>query len=558
MKKDKQRLITKLKIYAKAQEGLPEQYNMTDFNAGMYQSIENQTYSALKEYIQTNEKFSQDINQELSKLINAALKSNKSKIKDLAEQAQKKLSEFYSPRVENKKIPQKNVPEKSLFEDDITMGMVIGSQRSIENKNPGSRRKYRNYYNMMDISIEEQTGRYLSDYLATRDILSEKAYKNIHDLILASLYSSNQHLAAKAHQAMKKWDVEQKECQQIKERKSKNQSINYISSVLSSKKKARSLASEDMIDMKEFLDSLDTKQAKVLLNKLNSYGQAKIQNIIEHQEKVPENMSEFSRAFGTWNQQNILQKAVPETKMPETSEKPQKTQKVQKQKKKIFFAGYGLGQLFGKVRNVLVRSAKKIAIVGGIVLTALIAGKIGKNIIKSMKTDKTNIEVLSQTPTFETNNAKTAVSAFKAPALSSEKDSKEEALEKAYKNRFDTSLEILLGKEKRDNLYARIDELARQGAIHYQGGTTREWYAHAFTMYDKIAPNSTENKNIKKLLKGGKLSAEYINNLVLKSGRGGKGVKGSGTYSSYDRAPQDLQQRHTTNTLQILQLQNQR
>ena len=121
------------------------------------------------------------------------------------------------------------------------------------------------------------------------------------------------------------------------------------------------------------------------------------------------------------------------------------------------------------------------------------------------------------------------------------------ALEKAYKNRFDTSLEIILGVQKRNQLYQKIDNLAKEGKIQYKDGTTREWYAHAFTMYNQLAPYSKENKVIKDLLAGKDVDKNYINSLVVKAGRNGKGIEASGSYSAFDKADKSLQMKHIKN-----------
>ena len=121
---------------------------------------------------------------------------------------------------------------------------------------------------------------------------------------------------------------------------------------------------------------------------------------------------------------------------------------------------------------------------------------------------------------------------------------KEKAFEAAKKNRFDTALSLHLGDSERDKLYQKIAELEKAGKIKYENGTTKEWYAYAFTILNKVAPNSTENSVVKNLLNGGNADAKYINDLVIKINPRGTGIKGNGTYSAYDNASSEVKKKH--------------
>ena len=184
--------------------------------------------------------------------------------------------------------------------------------------------------------------------------------------------------------------------------------------------------------------------------------------------------------------------------------------------------------------------------VAGLALLGYIGGKTYQHFADKaddgQKQDKTETVVKTQ-PEVQKKKAaepkKTEKTADFAKELS--------ALDKAYKNRFDTALKIILGEQGRDQLYSQVDKLAKDGKIEYKDGTTREWYAHAFTMYDQLAPNSKENKAIQALLSGQGADKEYINSLVMQAGRDGKGIKASGSYSAFDHAPKELQQQHLKN-----------
>ena len=81
-------------------------------------------------------------------------------------------------------------------------------------------------------------------------------------------------------------------------------------------------------------------------------------------------------------------------------------------------------------------------------------------------------------------------------------------------------------------------------------GMDTKRYAHSFTMYKLIRPNSKENKAIENLLNGGAEEASYIDALVKQAGAKGSGVKAddnSITTSNFARASQDLQQKHLQN-----------
>lgn len=116
---------------------------------------------------------------------------------------------------------------------------------------------------------------------------------------------------------------------------------------------------------------------------------------------------------------------------------------------------------------------------------------------------------------------------------------------------YDTALLIhLKSVQAVQKLYHKIDSLAASGAIHFSQGTNAKRYAHAFTMYELIRPNSDENKKIQKLLAGEKVDAEYINSLVLKAGPRGNGVKPDNSSiktSHFDQATKSLKLAHLAN-----------
>ena len=124
-------------------------------------------------------------------------------------------------------------------------------------------------------------------------------------------------------------------------------------------------------------------------------------------------------------------------------------------------------------------------------------------------------------------------------------------VDRSMRDYYDTALLIhLKSVQAVQKLYHKIDSLAASGAIHFSQGTNAKRYAHAFTMYELIRPNSVENKQIQKLLAGEKVDAEYINSLVLKAGPRGNGVKPDNSSiktSHFDQATKSLKLAHLAN-----------
>ncbi len=120
------------------------------------------------------------------------------------------------------------------------------------------------------------------------------------------------------------------------------------------------------------------------------------------------------------------------------------------------------------------------------------------------------------------------------------------------KDYYDTSLMIHLGsKSAVQSLYNKIDSLIENKKIKKLENLDTKRYAHSFTMYNLIRPNSAENKAIQNLLSGGKENPDMINHLVLKAKAKGSGVKAdnhaSQQKSNFDNASQTLQIQHLKN-----------
>ena len=121
-------------------------------------------------------------------------------------------------------------------------------------------------------------------------------------------------------------------------------------------------------------------------------------------------------------------------------------------------------------------------------------------------------------------------------------------------NYYDTSLQIhLKSKQAVQSLYDQIDKLKAAGKLKMSEGLDTKRYAHSFTMYKLIRPNSKENKAIENLLNGGVEDAAYIDALVKQAGVKGNGVKAddnSITTSNFAKANSNLQLMHLANLRQ--------
>ncbi len=120
------------------------------------------------------------------------------------------------------------------------------------------------------------------------------------------------------------------------------------------------------------------------------------------------------------------------------------------------------------------------------------------------------------------------------------------------KDYYDTSLMIHLGSKKAvQNLYNKIDSLIAEQKIKKLDNLSTKRYAHSFTMYRLIRPNSAENKAIQNLLSGGKENPDLINHLVLKAKPKGSGVKPNNmtfeNKSNFNKASKALQMQHIKN-----------
>ena len=126
-------------------------------------------------------------------------------------------------------------------------------------------------------------------------------------------------------------------------------------------------------------------------------------------------------------------------------------------------------------------------------------------------------------------------------------------IEQARKNYYDTALEIHLGVQKRDALYAAVAQQIEKGNFKPEQGTSVEKIAHSLTMYQLLAPNSQANQFLQQMLHADQTNSveqNKMNHLVAQTAN----LKGSGQHSNFDKQNPELQKRHLQNVQTLRQL----
>lgn len=427
----------------------------------------------------------------------------------------------------------KNMPERNpvYTYDANTLDTLIRAQS-------GVRQKYdpNETFGSFARSVENQSAIFLEDYIHGEVKLTPEAAEMMPDFFTILRQSGY----GRIHKLLKKAETAYKEeiILRHKEEEKKKRFADTDCEILNNKKKAAQLSSKDMLLIASLLKDIKNSSTKKKEDKLKGFAMNKIERTLKGEIPADEDFDTLTKMFGTYRQKTQVQNRIAQgTLNTDASQKKnatkETTDKRANNKTKQHRSGHS------HFWKKLWKATKRTTIVAGLALLGYVGIKsvhseMNKSSSDTPKSPKT--EVVSKTSQTTKNTQKEV----KTADFSKEQS----ALNKAYKNRFDTALEIILGKEARDNLYKQIDALEKSGKIEYKDGTTREWYAHAFTMYAKITPNSKENKAIKDFLAGKNNDKDYINSLVVKAGRTGSGVKGSGKYSSFDKAPTELQQKY--------------
>lgn len=466
-------------------------------------------------------------------------------------------------------MPQSN---NTTYYDKDLLQTIVASQQGID-VNYDTKTVFGGYAR----AVEEQSAAFLENYVNGEIVLepgSEDLMQNFITVLKKSKYHRISSIIKKAEDKFK-----QSAIRKFKDNEKAKAFKDSRFKILNNKKEAVRLSSKDMLLISSLLKEDLGYSTTKLQDKLRSFAEEKIRRTLNGEIPQDEDFVKLTETLGTYKQKQALQnKSKPKPAKIETinidglelnpsvvsldqlSNEPTLkpvvfSVKKDKTETKVQAAQAKKDKTETKPKTAKTKAEKKsqsswkkvwkwtkrVAVVAGLAALTFFGGKFAKN--QSSNTSDTatkeNTEVQVKTPA-KTQDVKKVT---KTADFSKEMT----ALEKAYKNRFDTSLEIILGAQKRDQLYQKIDNLAKEGKIQYKDGTTREWYAHAFTMYNQLAPYSKENKVIKDLLSGKDIDKDYINSLVVKADRTGKGIKASGTYSSFDKAAKSLQQKHLKN-----------
>lgn len=312
------------------------------------------------------------------------------------------------------------------------------------------------------------------------------------------------------------------------------------------------LSSEDLLLMAEMLDNEKGFDTRKLKDKLRSIIQNRINETLKGERPQDDCFERLVAERGSTQQKQRFANKKDErpsviiingeTTTPlKTEEKKQQAKKTPKQ------------SWFAKAWQ----KTKRVAVVAGIA----VLGLIGINKCGSSQTNN-DTKVDNQAPKVEnvTHQQQSPVLEVKeevkeeAKTVEQQSDtvktddktadfSKEQAdFEQKYKEHVQSFLAI--HKVDGEALISKINKLAEDGKIQFADGTNAEWYAHAFTVYGKVAPNSKETKMIKDLMAGQDVNPQEINQLVVQAKRDGTGVKGHGKYSAYNHSSKEKQAKY--------------
>ncbi len=437
--------------------------------------------------------------------------------------------------------------------------------------------------------IERQSADFLEDYIAGAAVPTAEASDLLPDYFAILRQSKYHRIVKSLKKAETKYKLEAISRHKEDEKKKAFQATRF--KILNSKKEAAFLSSKDMLLIASLLKDEKEYSTVRMQDKLRSFAMEKINRTLRGEMPADEDFAKLADTFGTYQQKRLVKdriekgiavsqkkaadtskdnrivsaenkntKATPANRTPEGGKRQNSEHKpaaaAKKKERKGFFAkmrGWAKKATMAAIAIIPASAAaakkwtKKAAVVTGLAFVGYFGGKFVQNQFSkaddNAKQNKTEVTVKQQQPVQQKVSKSQKNKESKAADFTKEMS----ALEKAYKNRFDTALKIILGETARDKLYQQVDSLEKAGKIEYKDGTTREWYAHAFTMYNQLAPNSKENKAVKNLLSGGNEDKAYIHSLVIQSGRDGRGIQASGTYSAFDHADKKLQQQHLKN-----------
>lgn len=430
-----------------------------------------------------------------------------------------------------------------------TLDMIYRSQQSVNLKYIPERLK-------IEDAIVSQSIEILEDYAQEKAIIAEadmpymeQTAKSLLRILRGDAYRKIFEIYQKLNKDMAKF----------KENKAMLKNFENVVSILNNKRQAREMSMENLLQAKETLEA-DTghsfKQKQRSMQQLQSYALIKYG---EMKQKCDMNFEPYKNFVTSFNLSHQV-KTTPTVKMA----KKEKTIASQHNKKNKLALWVDKGKttiLKGiyKVKDAITdfyyRFEPYIAI-GAIAMTGIVGWKLAKNVSdeanqfneKTQQFAPSAMKKYYQEKNIDFAAAKAEQEKQKAESENYVKVQGKTIIEKDY---YDTSLQIHLGsKESVQKLYDKIDFLAQSGKIKFAEGLDTKRYAHAFTMYNLIRPNSAENKAIQNLLNGGQENPDLINRLVMKAKAKGEGIKpdnNSIKTSNFDKAGKSLQIQHLKN-----------
>lgn len=348
--------------------------------------------------------------------------------------------------------------------------------------------------------------------------------------------------------------------------------FNYVAFVLNHKKRASSLHQEELLKSYHTINAAKSCPPKLkqrLRQQLQSYAVLRYRSILTSGSRQDDVNREFVSAFGLAHLKACSTKAVKAVSKVGLSRQTAK-EKVspfvrlgrgfKAFVKPLSIALSGVAHKFKSNYNRVRHQMKVFYYRHEYKIAALSFGLLGVGFYQTNKMlDKyeqmTQYEIYAAPIQHKTTDTKTASFTKEYAKVHSEPTAKtaqsvvsHTSLGDSY---YDTALLIHLKSTAAvEKLYQKIDALQQAGKIKMSEGMDTKRYAHSFTMYKLIRPNSKENKAIENLLSGGAEDASYIDALVKQAGAKGSGVKAddnSVTSSNFSKASLDLQQKHLQN-----------
>ena len=416
---------------------------------------------------------------------------------------------------------------------------------------------YQHGHNDVEDAIVMQSIDVLNDYvkgellIANADIaMLEQMAKGLLHKVKGAMYQKVFVLYQKVKESAKK----------IKEEEQKYANFAKVVSLLNNKKQAREMSMENLMLAKKTIEA-DTqhspKQKQRAIQQLQSYALTKYAEMKQVCDKNFEPYKKFVSAYNFAYQKTAGNLGKVKAELKNTLN--QGKESVKKKSSFNIFTSWanhikaGFQSMKHMFKKIYYKYEPAIA-VGSLLVISLVGWKAiktteggsGLRFAPQTEVSKSSAKAqeAAQTIHFDEARQKSVQKQQAKPSNSSSKTT----VEKDY---YDTALQIHLGsKEAVQNLYNQIDNLAQSGKIKLVEGLSVKRYAHSFTMYNLIRPNSAENKAIQNLLAGGNENPDLINRLVMKAQAKGEGVRpdnNSVKTSNFDNANLSLQIQHLKN-----------